>query len=122
MATALTRQVPRFLTAGRDSQNGIVGYLQRLVGSISSKGGGGTMGTINIPSGSTSIVVADPAVGAGDLFFVSVMVAGANVCYFTGVTAIVAGASYTLNVNTNPGAGGVTLAVLRLPAAFLFGS
>lgn len=118
---ALTKTVPRFLTAGRNSQNGLAGYLQRLFGG---QGGGtaGTIGTINIPSGSTSIVVTDASVAAGDTFFASVQVAGANACYFTGVTAIVAGTSYTLNVNTDPGTGGATLAVARLPAGLLFAS
>lgn len=117
MAT-LTKQIPRLLTAGRNSQNGLAGYLQKLLGGQVASSG--IVGTINIPSGATSVVVSDAAVTAGDLFIVTPMVAGANPAYFTGVTAIVAGTSYTLNVNTDPGAGGITLAVVRLPGALLF--
>lgn len=117
---SLTKLVPRFLTAGRNSQNGGWGYLQKLLGGLQK--GAGIVGTISIASGQTSVTVADTAVAAGDLFFVAVMVAGANACFFTGVTSIVAGTSYVLNVNTDPGAGGVKLAVIRLPASLLFAS
>lgn len=118
---ALTKQIPRFLTTGRNSQNGLAGYLQRLFGGLGIRASG-NMGTISIPNGSTSVVVLDAGTRATDLFFVAVMVKGANAAYFTGVTSITAGVSYTLNVNTDPGAGGVTLAVIRLPGDLLFAS
>ena len=121
MSTALTKQIPHFLTTALNSTNGPWAYLQRLFGGQGVKGTG-IIGTINIPSGSTSIVVADAGVAATDLFIVSVMVKGANAAYFVGVTSITAGVSYTLNVNTDPGTGGVTLAVVRLPAGLLFGN
>ena len=117
---SLTKQLPRFLTA-RSSQNGLAGFMQRLIGGFGVKSSG-IMGTINIPNGSTSVVVSDAGVTAGDLFFVTVQNKGANASSFIGITSIVAGVSYTLIVSADPGAGGVTLAVMRLPSNLLFGS
>ena len=119
--SALTKQIPRFMNAARSAGNGPWGFLQRLVGGFGIKGSG-SMGTINIPSGSTSIVVTDTGVAATDFFIVTVQNKGANAASFIGVTSIVAGTSYTLNVSADPGAGGVTLSVIRLPANLLFAS
>lgn len=116
---SLTKQIPRFMTAARSAQNGPWGFLQKMFGGFGTKGSG-IIGTINIPSGSTSVVVTDTGVTATDVFFVTVMTKGANASSYIGVSAIVAGTSYTLNVSADPGAGGVTLAVIRLPAQMLF--
>ena len=116
----LTKLVPRFLTM-RGSQNGGWGYLQRLLGGQGVKGTG-IIGTATITSGNTSVVVTDSGVQAGDLFFVSILAKGTNAVSYVGVSAIVAGTSYTLNVSADPGAAGVTLAVIRLPTSLLFGS
>lgn len=120
MATALTKLVPRFLTM-RGSQNGLAGYMQRLVGGQGIKGTG-TIGTINIPSGSTSIAVADAGFQTTDVLIVVVQGQSGTPSTYTGYTSGSAGVGYTLNVTANPGTGGVTLLVIRLPAALLFAS
>ena len=118
---ALTKTIPRFINAGRNSHNGLAGFLQRLIGGLGVTGSG-IIGTVNIPSGSTTLVVSDAGVAASDVFIVTVQKKGANAAYFTGVSSISAGVSYTLNVNTDPGSGGITLVVVRLPAQLLFGT
>lgn len=116
----LTKTIPRFLT-GRNTQNGLAGILQRLIGGQGIKGSG-IIGTINIPSGSTTLTVTDTAVQSTDVFIVSIQGKPTNVCYFTGITSITANTSYVLNVNTDPGTGGVTLLVIRLPGQLLYSS
>jgi hypothetical protein len=117
----LTKTIPRFVLAGATSKGGLPLFLQRLIGGWATKGAG-IMGTTTITSGNTTVVVTDTGVTATDVFIVSIQGLPTNACYFTGVSAIVAGTSYTLNVNTNPGTGGVVLFVMRLPGALLFSS
>lgn len=90
----------RFLTAGRNSRNGLAGYLNKLFQGF---------GTATVPNGATSILVADANIAAGDLVIASVLTVGSNACYVTGVT-IVAATSFTISVNTDPGAGGAVIA------------
>lgn len=111
---APTRLIPRFLTM-RGSQNGGWGYLQRLLGSL------GNMGKATVISGATTVVVTDANAAAGDLIYASVYTKGSNAAYVVGVT-ISAGVSFTISVNTDPGAGGAVIAFVRLPASLLFGS
>ena len=118
---ALTKAIPRFLNAGRSAQNGLPGFLQRLVGGFGIKSAG-NMGTINIASGQTSVTVLDAGVTATDFFIVTVQNKGANASAFAGVSSIVAGTSYVLNVTADPGTGGVTLSVIRIPSNLLFAS
>ncbi len=103
---------PRFLTAGRNSQNGLAGYLQKLFSSI---------GVATVLSGQTSIVVTDALAKTGDLIIASVLTKGANACYVVD-TSISDGVSFTITVNTDPGAGGAVIAFFRLSNQVLFTS
>ena len=115
----LTKAIPRFLTAGRNSQNGLAGFLQRLFGGQGISGTG-IIGTATVVNGQTSVTVTDTGVQATDLFFVTILAKGTNAVSYVGVSNIVANTSYDLNVSADPGAAGVTLAVIRLPAQLLF--
>lgn len=103
---------PRFLTAGRNSQNGLAGYLQKLFSSI---------GTATVLSGATSVTVTDALAKTGDLIIASVLTKGANAAYVVG-TSIVNNTSFTINVNTDPGAGGAVIAFIRISNQVLFSS
>lgn len=117
---ALTKMVPRLITA-LNTRNGLAGVLQRLFGGQGIKGSG-IVGKTTITNGNTSVTVSDTGVQTGDLFFVSILAKGSNAVSFVGVSNIVANTSYDLNVSGDPGAAGVTLAVIRLPAQLLFAS
>lgn len=117
----LTKQVPRFFMTAQNNTDGPWKYLQKLFGGQGVKGSG-IVGTATVASGQTSVTITDAAVQATDLFFVTILAKGANAASYIGVTSIVANTSYVLNVSADPGAGGVTLAVIRLPAQLLFGS
>ncbi len=106
--------IPRFLTA-RDSQNGLAGYLQRLLGSL------GRMGTATVLSGQTAIVVTDALAATGDLILSGVLTKGTNAAYVAD-TSVSNGVSFTLTVNTDPGTGGVVLWYVRIPALLLHAS
>lgn len=103
---------PRFLLAGRDSQNGLAGYLQKLFSSI---------GTATVLSGQTSIVVTDALAKTGDLIIASVLTKGTNVCHVSD-TSISNGVSFTISVNTDPGTGGAVIAFFRISNQVLFTS
>jgi len=101
---------PRFLTAGRNSQNGLAGYLQRLFSAI---------GKTTVLNGQTSITVVDPLAKVGDVILASVLTAGANPVYVVG-TSIIDNTSFTINVSGDPGAGGAVIAFARFQAQVLF--
>jgi len=103
---------PRFLTAGRNSQNGLAGYLQKLLE---------TVGTATVASGQTSVTVTDALASTGDIIIASVLTKGTNACYVVG-TSIVNNTSFTITVNTDPGTGGVVIAYARFNAQVLFSS
>lgn len=87
---------------GQDSQRGLAGYLSFLFQKY---------GTSTVLSGQTSIVVTDATIAAGDIIIASVLTKGTNACHVVGVT-ISAGVSFTVSVNTDPGAGGAVLAYI----------
>ena len=99
--------VLRFLTSGRNSRNGLAGYLMAFL-----KG----FGTATVASGGTSIVVTDSTIAAGDIIIASPTTVGANNSVVVGTT-ISAGVSFTINVDTDPGAGGVVLGYVVFRAA-----
>lgn len=89
---------------GQNSQRGLAGYLGFLFQKY---------GTATVASGDTSIVVTDTKIDTNDIIIASVLTKGANAAYVTGVT-ISDAASFTINVNTDPGAGGAVIAYLIL--------
>jgi hypothetical protein len=103
---------PRFLTTGRNSQNGGWGYLQKLIPN---------MGTATVASGDTSVTVTDALAKTGDLILSGVLTKGTNAAYVVG-SSISNGVSFTISVNTDPGSGGAVLWYIRVPIAFLFTS
>lgn len=101
MATKHTR----FIT-GANSMNGLQGYLQRLLP---------IYGTATVPNGATSVVVTDAFAKTGDFILATVMTKGANACHVVGAT-ISNGVSFTISVNTDPGAGGAVIFFARISA------
>lgn len=95
---------PRFLTAGRESRNGLAGFLGSQLKSY---------GTATVPNGATSIAVTDTDIAAGDIVLASVLTKGTNAAYVVGVV-IVAATSFTISVNTDPGSGGAVIAYVVL--------
>lgn len=95
---------PRFLTAGASSRNGLAGFLGSIIKSF---------GTATVASGATSIAVSDTSIAAGDVILAAVLTKGTNACYVT-QSVIVAATSFTIHVNTDPGAGGAVVAYLVL--------
>ena len=94
----MAHKLPRFIT-GRDSQNRLAGYLQKLVQSY---------GTATVESGATSVEVADTSIDDGDIIVASVMTKGTNACYVVGVT-ITDATKFEIAVNTDPGTGGAVI-------------
>lgn len=88
-------------------------YLQKLLST------NGSMGYATVENGATTVVVTDTMAQAGDFILASVYTKGTNACYVVGVT-ISAGASFTITVSADPGAGGAVIAFVRLPASLLF--
>ena len=109
---APTLMIPRFLTM-RGSQNGLAGYLQKLLGSK------GSMGVATVLNSATTVVVTDANAATGDLILSGVYTKGTNACYVVGCS-ITNGTSFTLTVNTDPGSGGAVLWFVRIPTALLF--
>ncbi len=97
----------RFLTAGRGSLNGLAGYLQGIFGQC--VGVVRKMGQATVLAASTSIVVADSGVVAGDIVTASVATQGATAGTFVTGVSIIAGTSFTISVNQAPGTGGAVI-------------
>lgn len=91
----------KFIT-GAGSVDGLPKYLNKLIPKY---------GTATVASGQTSIAVTDATIAAGDLILASVLTKGANAAHVVGV-AISAGVSFTISVNTDPGAGGAVIVYL----------
>ena len=88
---------------GSDSAQGIAGFLQAFFGqcvAVPRK-----IGAATVISGQTSIVVADTKIAATDVVVPVQTAKGTNAVVVTAVT-IQAGVSFTITVNTDPGAGG----------------
>ena len=91
---------------GRESKNGLAGYLgAHLRG----------WGTVDIASGATSATVTDTEIATGDIIVASVLTKGTNACYVVD-TSITDATSFDIDVNTDPGEGGVTIAYVILRA------
>jgi hypothetical protein len=89
---------------GRDSAQGLAGFLQAFFGqtvSVPRK-----VGTATVISGQTTVTVVDAKILAGDLVFLQQKTAGANACTVTGIV-ITAATNFVITVNTDPGTGGV---------------
>ena len=81
---------------GRDSKNGLAGYLaHHLLG----------IGQATVVSGQTAIAVACLGIAATDLVFVTLATKGTNAVVVVSTT-IVAGTGFTITVDTDPGTGG----------------
>lgn len=91
----------KFIT-GQNTAEGLPGYLDYLLPKY---------GLATVLSGQTSITITDTTIAATDYVIASVLTKGANVAYVVGVT-IVAGTSFAIAVNTDPGAGGAVIAYI----------
>lgn len=99
----MAKKTPRFIT-GKDSEKGLAGYLQAFLRAY---------GTATVASGQTAIAITDADAKTGDLIIASVLTKGANAAYVVG-TSISNGVSFTITVNTDPGAGGAVISYIRL--------
>ena len=87
---------PKFMK-GRDSQNGLAGYLQHHVLGV---------GQATIVSGQTAIAVACLGIAATDLVFVT-PVGTSTAPQTISSTTIVAGTGFTITATGDPGSSGV---------------
>lgn len=94
----------RWITAGQNTERGLVGFLAKIFRAF---------GQATVPSGATTIVVTDADVKSTDIILAAVQLFTTNACNVTKVT-ISAGVSFTITVNTDPGASGAVIAYVRL--------
>ena len=92
---------PKFIK-GRDSQNGLAGYLQHMVRAF---------GQATVAQGGTTIAVSDTDALASDVIIASMQ--AANGATYVGV-AITGGTGYTFTVSGTVGSGGAVIAYIRL--------
>lgn len=104
MAVGLNKTVANLhFIKGQDSINGLAGFLQGYFGQVVAVVR--KIGSATVLSGQTSIAVADTAIIATDVVFVSPKTKGTNPVVITTVV-INAGVGFTITVDTDPGTGG----------------
>ncbi len=84
---------------GRETKNGLAGYLDSHAKA---------WGSVTVASGATSVSTNYADIKTGDLIIASVQTKGTNACYIVGTT-IVNATSFAVEVNTDPGTGGVVI-------------
>lgn len=98
----------RFMSVGGGSV-GLYRYLQGFFGQTA--GVIRKVGDATVISGQTSILVADTSILTTDKVYATQHTAGANATKIVSYT-ISAGVSFTINVDTDPGTGGVVISYM----------
>lgn len=104
MAVGLNKAVANLhFIKGANSINGLPGFLQGYFGQVVAVPR--KVGQATVLNGATSVDVADTAILATDLVFVTFQDQGTNNVIVT-LVQITAASKFTITVNTDPGAGG----------------